>query len=290
MITLARGYRKQIADQLGYSNVDFRYGLIQDLALDLEALAREAKGLKIDGPDDWIELRQLEQRLRLESQMVADSSIDCIVSNCVLNLVRPEDRRQLFGEMFRVVRPGGRVAISDIVSDEDVSERLQDDPELWSGCISGAYREDRFLQAFEAVGFHGIEIAARQSEPWRTVEGVEFRSLTVVAHKAKRGTGRDHNQAVIYRGPFKTIEDDEKHVYARGERIAVSDRTFQLLQKEPYVGQFEFIEPRHAIRPEDAPEFDTSRPTHRDPQETKGPDCDTKIDLVNLCGDGGNCC
>jgi arsenite methyltransferase len=99
--------------------------------------------------------------------MIPDESIDCVVSNCVLNLVRPEDRRQLFLEVFRVLKLGGRAAISDIVADEDVPERLQNDPELWSGCISGAFREDRFLHAFEEAGFYGIEIVARQSEPWR---------------------------------------------------------------------------------------------------------------------------
>lgn len=72
MITLARRYREQVADRLGYSNVDFRYGLIQDLALDLEELADEAAGLKIDDPQDWIALRQLEQRLRHEQPMITD--------------------------------------------------------------------------------------------------------------------------------------------------------------------------------------------------------------------------
>ena len=119
--------------------------------------------------------------------MVPDESVDCVVSNCVLNLVRPGDRRQLFAETFRVLRLGGRAAISDIVSDEDVPEHLQNDPELWSGCVSGAFREDRFLKAFEDAGFYEVQIAARQSEPWRTIEGIEFRSLTVVAHKGKQG-------------------------------------------------------------------------------------------------------
>lgn len=190
--------------------------------------------------------------------MIPDESIDCVVSNCVLNLVRPEDRRQLFVEIFRVLRLGGRVAISDIVADEDVPDHLQNEPELWSGCVSGAFREDRFLTAFEDAGFYGIRIAARQFEPWRTVEGIEFRSITVVAHKGKQGPCLERNQAVVYRGPFKKVEDDDEHVYYRGERMAVCDKTFRLLQKEPYAGQFEFIEPREAVSWEEANRFDCS--------------------------------
>ncbi len=291
MLALARGYREHVAAKLGYANVEFRYGLIQDLALDLEALAGEAAGLKIQSAADFLAVRQLEQRLRHERPMVADESVDCVVSNCVLNLVRPEDRHQLFADVFRVLRLGGRVAISDIVSDEDVPEHLQRDPQLWSGCISGAFREDRFLEAFEQAGFYGIQIAARQTEPWRTVAGIEFRSLTVVAYKGKQGPCLERNQAVIYHGPFKQVEDDDNHVYYRGQRMAVCDKTFHLLQKEPYAHQFEFIEPLEPVPLETATRFDCSRPTQRHPRETKGQEYDATTQSQGTCTDsGGSCC
>src|SRR5690606_23936369 len=119
--------------------------------------------------------------LRQSSPLIADDSIDVVISNCVLNLVRREDRRQLFSEMYRVLKNGGRACISDIVSDEDVPAHLQRDGQLWSGCLSGAFREDEFLAAFEDAGFYGVEIVARQSEPWAVIEGIEFRSMTVRA-------------------------------------------------------------------------------------------------------------
>ena len=96
---------------------------------------------------------------------MADSSVDLILSNCVLNLVEPGAKVALFAEMFRVLKKGGRVAISDIVADEDVPEHLQQDPELWSGCISGAFREDAFLKAFEEAGFHAVAIEKRDEKP-----------------------------------------------------------------------------------------------------------------------------
>ncbi len=222
--------------------------------------------------------------------MVPDRSVDCVVSNCVLNLVRPEDRRQMFAEIFRVLKPGGRAAISDIVADEDVPEHLRNDPDLWSGCISGAFREDAFLDAFAEAGFYGMTIAARQAQPWRTIEGIEFRSLTVVAYKGQQEACWERNQAVIYRGPFKKVEDDDSHVYYRGRRMAVCDKTFRLLQQAPYAGMFEFIPPREAVPPEKAKRFDCSRPKFRHPRETKGEGYDATTEHFGTCIEGGPCC
>lgn len=270
MLALARKYQQQVAERLGFSNVDFRYGLIQDLQLDLDLLGRELEQHPVHDSASWLLLRNLEERLRREQPLIANESVDCVVSNCVLNLVRQQDRRQLFAEIFRVLKCGGRAAISDIVADEDVPQRMQDDPELWSGCISGAFREDQFLSAFEEAGFHGIEIFKRQREPWRTVEGIEFRSVTVVAHKGKQGPCLERNQAVIYRGPFKRVHDDDGHVYHRGARMAVCDKTFQLLQRPPYAGMFEAIEPREAIPLAEALAFDCQRSKLRDARDSKG--------------------
>ncbi len=115
----------------------------------------------------WIKLKDhfhLKESAGLRRPLIADSSIDVVVSNCVLNLVDARDRRQLFAEIFRVLKTGGRAVISDIVSDEEVLAELRDDPELWSGCISGAFVEDEFLKEFERAGFYGVEIVVRQEE------------------------------------------------------------------------------------------------------------------------------
>lgn len=291
MLALARKYQQQVADRLGFSNVDFRYGLIQDLQLDLELLGRELGQHPVHDPASWLVLRNLEERLRREQPLIANDSVDCVVSNCVLNLVRPQDRRQLFAEIFRVLKRGGRAAISDIVADEDVPQELQHNPELWSGCISGAFREDKFLAAFEEAGFHGIEIFKRQREPWRTVEGIEFRSVTVVAHKGKQGPCMERNQAVIYRGPFKRVQDDDGHAYERGARMAVCDKTFQLLQRPPYAGMFDAIEPRESTPLAEAKPFDCRRSKLRDARESKGADYRiTTEDTGPCCGTDEPCC
>lgn len=89
----------------------------------------------------------------------------------------------MVAEIFRVLRPGGRVAISDIISDEDVPQHLRNDLELWSGCISGASQEKAFLDAFVAVGFMAVSYDKWETHPWQVVEGIEFRSVTLTTVK-----------------------------------------------------------------------------------------------------------
>lgn len=289
MLALSRRHCPTVAARLGYANVEFRCGLIQDLRLDLDALASHLQTQPTQNAQEWLDLRRMEDRLRRERPLIADGSVDCVVSNCVLNLVRPEDRTQLLAELYRVLKLGGRVAISDIVGDEDVPAELQGNPELWSGCISGAFREDLFLKAFEDAGFYGVQIAQRQAEPWRTVEGIEFRSVTVTAYKGKQGPCRERKQAVIYRGPFKKVEDDDGHVYYRGERMAVCDKTFQLLRREPYAGLFEYVEPRSEVPSADAQPFDCRPAARRHPRETKGIDYRDTTNASQCCGTDGGC-
>ena len=291
MLGLARKYQGAVTEQIGYGNVDFRYGMIQDLQLDLDLLGRELAQHPVSDPAGWLTLRNVEERLRRDQPMIANDSVDCVVSNCVLNLVRQQDRHQLFAEIFRVLKNGGRAAISDIVSDEEVPRHLQENSELWSGCISGAFREDLFLQAFEDAGFHGIQVAKRQADPWRTVEGIEFRSVTVVAYKGKQGPCLERNQAVVYRGPFKKVEDDDGHVYHRGVRMATCDKTYRLLQQAPYTGLFDAIEARESIPLAEAGPFDCRRNKVRSPKETKGLDyAETTESIGPCCGPDGVCC
>ncbi|QDT00751.1 methyltransferase domain-containing protein [Adhaeretor mobilis] len=291
MLQLARKYQAEVAKSIGFDNVSFRCGLIQDLQLDLQLLSSELSRNPKSGVDGILEQRQIEQRLRREQPLLPNNSVDCIVSNCVLNLVRPQDRQELFREMFRVLKPGGRVAISDIVSDEDVPEHLKSNSTLWSGCISGAWREDEFIAEFARAGFHGMFFAKREQEPWKTVEGIEFRSVTVVGYKGKQGPCLERNQALMYRGPFNKIEDDDGHVFFRGQRAAVCDKTFRLLQEQPYADLFIPIEPYEEVSLAQAEPFQCQRNASRHPRESKGIDYSvTSTEISNCDGNEGECC
>lgn len=148
MLALAERHREPMAEKLGYNVVEFHKGYIQDVG-----------------------------------EIVAPDSADLVISNCVLNLVAEQDRQRLVAGVFSALRPGGRVAISDIVSDAEVPDHLKQDPELWSGCISGAFEKEAFLQAFRDAGFEQVAYDSFEEQPWQTVEAINFHSATVVAVK-----------------------------------------------------------------------------------------------------------
>lgn len=294
MLSVARRNLPLVAEKVGYSNVRFLKARIQDMALDLDAVDGWLRAHPIRTSQHLAEFECRLADLRSAQPAVRHASVDVVISNCVLNLVRPEDKARLFGEIFRVLRRGGRAVISDIVSDELVPEHMQRDPELWSGCISGALREGDFLRHFEEAGFYGVTIVERQSQPWRTVEGIEFRSLTVAAYKGKEGPCWDHKQAVIYKGPFREVADDDGHLYRRGVRTAVCEKTFQLLAREPYSEHFEPVEPLQPVEPSAARPFAcTSGAAVRHPGETKNEGYRTNDFSDVRCEPGngnGSCC
>jgi len=154
MLKLAKEAAPVVAKRIGFSNVSFFEGSIESL----------------DAP-------QVNN-----SPLIANSLIDVVLSNCVLNLVNPSNRQALLSNIKRVLKPGGRVAISDIVSNHPIPLSMQKDPELWSGCISGAWQEDEFLEDFRSLGFKDVSYPERTQEPWRVVEGIEFRAVTLTGH------------------------------------------------------------------------------------------------------------
>ncbi len=290
MLEVARRNAPIVAERIGYANVEFRKGRIQDLALDLELLDRQLRDNPIADAASFLAADEVAAELRIKDPLIASDSVDVVVSSCVLNLVEPKSKRQLFDEILRVLKRGGRAVISDVVSDEEIPEEMQNDPELWSGCISGAFTEEGFLAAFEQARFYGIQLLKRDVNPWRTVQGIEFRSVTVEAFKGKQGECFERNQAVIYRGPFKEVLDDDNHRMERGRRYAVCDKTYNLYKKAPYREFFEFVDPIADVPLAEAKPFDCSRTSLRHPKETKGRDYNATTEANSKCCDGGSCC
>lgn len=293
MLAVARRYQHALAESFGYGNVRFVKGRIQDLALDMDLAGDWLAAHPVDSVETLAAFESECDRLRRDTPMIGSDTVDAVVSNCVLNLVRPEDKRLLFAEIYRVLRRGGRAVISDIVCDEDPTPSIIGDPALWSGCIAGAFREDVFLTMFEEAGFHGIEILSRAEAPWQTIDGVEFRSMTVRAFKGKEGPCLERHQGVIYRGPWKTVTDDDGHVLHRGQRMAVCDKTLHLYTDVvgPYAGQVEPINPRDPVPLDAAVAFGCQRSAYRSPRQTKGADYRDSIEpAADVCCGPEDCC
>ncbi len=100
MLEVARRNAPAVAGRIGFGNVEFRKGRIQDLALDLERLDAELKASPITDAASFLRADELAQELRMKHPLVASDSVDVVVSNCVLNLVEPKSKRQLFEEIF----------------------------------------------------------------------------------------------------------------------------------------------------------------------------------------------
>jgi ubiquinone/menaquinone biosynthesis C-methylase UbiE len=112
----------------------------------------------------------------LEALPVADASVDVIISNCVINLC--PDKRPVYQEAFRVLRPGGRLAVSDVVAREELSDEVKRDLALHSGCLAGATLQTDLVRILEESGFRDIVIRAKGNSDavitsWEAKRGFE---------------------------------------------------------------------------------------------------------------------
>jgi hypothetical protein len=113
----------------------------------------------------------------------------------------------------------------------------------------------------------------------------------VEAFKGKQGPCLERKQAVIYKGPWQTVTDDDGHRLYRGQRMAVCDKTFRIYMAEPYRASIDPVEPYEVVPFSEAAPFDCKRDTTRHPRETKGLDYNrTQTTDARTCGPGEDCC
>ena len=123
------------------------YGL--DMTDEMLALANENK---LKAGADNVEFLKGE----IEHVPLPDNSVDVIISNCVINL--SADKGRVFREAFRVLKPGGRFAVSDVVTRGEIDTQIRKNVLLWVGCVAGALEEDEYRQKLLAAGFEHVEI------------------------------------------------------------------------------------------------------------------------------------
>ncbi|MDE3188024.1 MAG: arsenite methyltransferase [Acidobacteriota bacterium] len=138
-----------------------------DVLLSARRVGPAGKAYGLDMTDDMLALARENQRQagaenveflkgEIEDIPLADGSVDVVISNCVINLSADKDR--VLREAFRVLRPGGRFAVSDVVARGDVPVEVRRSMELWVGCIAGALEETEYMDKLERAGFTGISV------------------------------------------------------------------------------------------------------------------------------------
>ena len=171
MLDLARQGKVQVEKNLGYKNISFHKGYLEDIPL-------------------------------------PDGSSDVVLSNCVMNL--SVNKRRAFAEIFRILKPGGRLVISDVVCRTEPDPSIRNDEVLKGECIAGALTESHLTDLLEATGFTAIYFIKRFF--YREVQGHSFYSLTYQAVKPKD----DRTVSVMYRGPLPSITTDRGKTLIKG--------------------------------------------------------------------------
>ncbi|MFA7383586.1 MAG: DUF5714 domain-containing protein [Desulfurivibrionaceae bacterium] len=177
MLHLARVAKAEVAVRLGYDNVEFKKGFLEDIPL-------------------------------------PDATADVVISNCVINL--SPDKRQTLHEIFRILKPGGRLVVSDIVTDEPIPVAIKNNEQFRGECLGGALRQEDLLAMLRGAGFAGTGLVKRF--PYRIEAQTRFYSLTFRGYKPDEA----RQVEVIYRGPFGAVWTESGTMLLKGRRVSVA--------------------------------------------------------------------
>lgn len=214
-IDIARAHEEEVASAFGYGspNTSFRTGVIEDLA---------AAG-------------------------IADDSVDVVISNCVLNLAA--DKRAVFAEILRVLKPGGELYVSDIFADRRIPADLANDPVLRGECLGGALYTEDFRRLMADLGVrdvrtvteHAVEV--EDPEIAEQLGATRFTSKTIRAFKLDTIEDRceDYGQVAYYRGGADTSPNqfmlDDHHVFEKDRPMLVCGNSAAMVEETRF-GQF----------------------------------------------------
>ncbi len=166
--SLGCGVPTAVADlREGETVLDLGSGAGADVLISARRVAPSGKAIGLDMTDEMLALARANAAQAgvenvefikgyLEQLPLQDASVDVVISNCVINL--SGNKPQVISEAARVLRPGGRFAISDVIADPDMDENTKADMAAWTGCVAGALTETEFRAALTAAGFDEIEI------------------------------------------------------------------------------------------------------------------------------------
>lgn len=179
MLNLAQRSKDSVVQKLGYDNIDFRQGFLERIPL-------------------------------------ADNSVDAVISNCVINL--SPDKRRTYHEIFRILKPGGRLVVSDIVTDRPIPITIKNNAQFRGECLGGAMQLKQLMAMLRSAGFTGTSCLKRFF--YRQEKGADFFSLT---YKCFRPKTSPQLTTVMYRGPMAGVILDDGSLLMRGEKQQISE-------------------------------------------------------------------
>ena len=182
---------------------------------------------------------------------IPDNSIDLVVSNCVVNL--SPNKKSVFSEAYRVLKPGGEMYFSDVYSDRRIPEKLLHDPVLHGECLSGALYWNDFLSLVKQVGFKSPRLVKDrviniQNEQIEKIIGfAKFYSATFRLFKIPdldNTDGENYGLKVCYKGTINTCPDvfilDNGHKFEKGKEYDVCGNTYRILKESRFNKHFDF--------------------------------------------------
>ncbi len=212
MLANARKNAEQVSKNLGYNNIEFKHGFLESIPMD-------------------------------------DQSADVVTSNCVINL--STEKEEVFREIHRVLKPGGRFVIADIISDKPVPQEMRNNCELWGECVSGALTLDEFIGYSKQTQFHGFTL--QKDYLWKIVEGIRFYSYILTAYKpvpVEQSCCPGKVQA-IYAGPLNAVTLQNIQ-FPMGVPVEVDEDFASLLESHPYRKMFNIIDPNETPSNDDS--------------------------------------
>jgi len=165
---------------------------------------------------------------------VVDASVDVVAQNCLFNIFEPTDLERALAEVYRVLKPKGRLIMSDPIATREIPTHLQADPRLRAMCLSGAMTYEAYTSQLIEAGFGQIEI--RDRRPYRLLDTFSFdlekslllESLDTVSYKVpipEDGACIFTGKTAIYSGAAEFLDDRSGHILHRGNPSSVCDKT-----------------------------------------------------------------
>ena len=187
------------------------------------------------------------KKAKIEDIPVEDNSVDVVISNCVINLC--QNKKRVFEEMWRILRPGGEFLIADIVADRRIPKRLAEDELLYSECLTGASYAGDLRRTMQAAGFEDVRtVNARRLGD--VIEGIHFDSVALRGFKLElEDACEDYGQVAVYKGTIdrhpQSFLLDQGHQFVAGMPERVCKNTADMITQTRYGAHFDVSAPMY---------------------------------------------